>query len=103
MDNFDLKATYTRIGEYIKSHQSETYAQIGATLGLSRSQVARIARLHGIKRRPGKRASLEAAIAVIEATSQKPGCAPTGEAATPPVEASVLSTPDTLPAEVAVV
>ena len=78
MDNFDLKATYTRIGEYIKSHQSETYAQIGATLALSRSQVARIARLHGIKRSPGKRASLEAAIAVIEATSQKPDCAPTG-------------------------
>ena len=50
----DLSETYARIGDYIKSHPSETYAQIGTTLGLGRSQVTRIARLQGITRRPGK-------------------------------------------------
>ena len=30
----DLNETYARIGEYIESHPSETYAQIGTTLGL---------------------------------------------------------------------
>jgi hypothetical protein len=96
----DLRATYARIGEYIESHQSETYAQIGSTLGLSRSQVARIAKLQGIKRRPGKRSSaLETAIAVIKAASPKPDCAPAGEAATPPMEENVPVAPDAPPAE----
>ena len=95
---------HARIGEYITSHQSETYAQIGTTLGLSRSQVARIAKLQGIKRGPGKRSSaLEAAIAAIEAASQKPDCAPAGEAAAPPMEATLSSTPATPSAEIAVV
>ena len=50
------------------SPANENNRQIGATLGLSRSQVARIARLQGIKRRPGKRPSaLDAAVAAIEA------------------------------------
>ncbi len=96
----DLKATYARIGEYIESHQSETYGQIGTTLGLSRSQVTRIAKLQGIKRRPGKRSSaLEAAIAAIEADGPKPECAPAGEAATPPMEEAVSAAPDAAPAE----
>jgi len=100
----DLNETYARIGEYITSHQSETYAQIGSTLGLSRSQVTRIAKLQGIKRRPGKRSSaLEAAVAAIEAASPKPDCAPAGEAATPPMEATLSSTPDTPSGEIAVV
>ena len=83
----DQNETYARIGEYINSHQSQTYGEIGTTLGLSRSQVTRIARLQGIKRRPGKRASLEAALAAIEAVSLKPDCAPAGETAPPPEEA----------------
>ena len=100
----DLNETYARIGDYIKSHPSETYAQIGTTLGLGRSQVTRIARLQGIRRRPGKWPSaLEAAIAAIEAASPKPGCAPAGEAATPPMEATLSSTPDTPSGEIAVV
>ena len=100
----DLNETYARIGEYITSHQSETYAQIGSTLGLSRSQVTRIAKLQGIKRRPGKRSSaLEAAVAAIEAASLKPDCASAGEAATAPVEATPSSTPATPSAEIAVV
>jgi hypothetical protein len=100
----DLKATNARIGEYIESHQSETYAQIGSTLCLSRSQVTRIAKQQGIKRRPGKRSSaLEAAIAAIEAASPKPDCAPAGEAATPPMEATLSSTPATPSAEIAAV
>ncbi len=90
----DLKATYARIGEYIESHPSETYAQIGTALGLCRSQATRIARLQGIKRRPGKRSSaLEAAIAVIEAASPKLDCAPAGEAVPPPEE-TVPAAPD---------
>ena len=93
---------YARIGQFIESHQSESYSEIGRQLGLSRSQVARLARLQGIKRRPGKRASLEAALAAIEAASQKPDCAPAGEAAPPPEE-TILSTPDTPSAEIAVV
>jgi hypothetical protein len=100
----DLNETYARIGEYIESHPSETYGQIGTTLGLSRSQVIRIARLKGIKRGPGKRsAALEAAVAAIEAASQKPDCVSAGEAATPPTEATLLSTPATPPAEIEVV
>jgi len=99
--DMDLSETYARIGEYIKSRPSETYAQIGSTLGLGRSQVARIARLQGIKRRPGKRASLEAAVAAIEAASPKPDCAPAGEAAPPPEE-TVPAAPDAPPSETAV-
>jgi hypothetical protein len=99
----DLNETYARIGDYIKSHPSETYAQIGTALGLGRSPVTRIARLQGIRRRPGKWSSaLEAAVATIEATSPKPDCAPAGEAATPPMEATLSSTPGTPSAEVAV-
>lgn len=93
----DLKATYARIGEYIESHQSNSYSEIGRQLGLSRSQVARIARLRGIKRGPGKRASLEAAIAVIEAVSPKPDCGSVGEAAPPPEE-TISTAPDSPPA-----
>jgi hypothetical protein len=96
----DLNETYARIGDYIKSHPSETYAQIGSTLGLGRSQVTRIARLQGIRRRPGKWPSaLEAAIAAIEAASPKPDCAPAGEAATPPMEEPIYAAPDAPPME----
>ena len=79
--------TYGRIGEYIKSRPSETYGQIGSTLGLSRSQIARIARLQGMRRRSGRKPSaLEAAIAAIGTAGLKPDCAPAGEAAPPPEE-----------------
>jgi hypothetical protein len=99
----DLKATYARIGEYIESHESETYDQIATSLGLGRSQVTRIARLQGIRRRPGKWPSaLEAAVAAIEAVSPKPDCAPAGEAATPPMEATLSITPDMPSAGIAV-
>ena len=65
--------THARIGDYIKSHPSESYGQIGSLLGLSRSRIARIARLQGIRRRPGRKPSaLEVAVAVIEATSVQP-------------------------------
>ena len=88
----DSKATHARIGEYIESHPSETYSQIGTALGLSRSQVTRIARLQGIKRQSGKRSfALKAAIAAIEAASPNPDCAPAAEAAPPPVEASQVA------------
>jgi len=100
----DLNETYARIGEYIESRPSETYSQIASTLGLSRSQVSRIAKLQGMKRGPGKRSSaLEAAVAAIEAVSQKPDCVSAGEAATPPTEAPLLSAPATPPAEIEVV
>ena len=92
---------YARIGEFIESHQSESYSEIGRQLGLSRSQVARLARLQGIKRRPGKRASLEAALAAIEAASPKPDCAPAGEAAAPLPEPTAAETV-TAPADSAV-
>jgi hypothetical protein len=91
----DMNETYAKIGEYIRSHESETYGQIAASLGLGRSAVARIAKLQGIKRRPGKRPSaLDAAVAVIEAASPKPECAPAGEAATPPMEETIPAAPD---------
>ena len=111
----DMNETYARIGDYIDARSSQTYGEIGSTLSLTRSQVARIARLRGIRRRPGKRASLEAALAAIEAASRKPDCASTGEAATVPTEEPVsaapdapsagevlLATPETPPAEIAV-
>ena len=93
---------YARIGQFIDSHQSDSYSEIGRQLGLSRSQVARIARLQGIKRRPGKRPSaMEAALAAIEAASPQPDCAPAGEAAPTPEE--ILSAaPDAPPSETAV-
>jgi hypothetical protein len=48
-----LHDIYARIGNYIKSHDSETYGQIAASLGLSRSQVSRVARRLGIRRGGG--------------------------------------------------
>jgi hypothetical protein len=93
----EINETYARIGEYIRSHESETYGQIAATLGLGRGAVARIARVQGIKRRPGKRPSaLEAAVAAIEAVGPKQDGEPGGEAATPPEEtvpSSTIATP----------
>lgn len=107
---------YARIGEYIESHPSETYAQIGSTLGLSRSQVTRIAKLQGIKRQPGRRsAALEAAVALIDASMAQPGSGSEGEPANlpaeeyisaapaaPSVEAAPAPAPETPPAEIAV-
>jgi hypothetical protein len=98
----DVNETYARIGEYIKAHPSETYGQIGSLLGLSRSKVAGIAKLQGIKRRPGRRPSaLEAAVVAMEAASPKPDCAPAGGEA-PPSEETVPAAPDAPPAEAAV-
>jgi hypothetical protein len=98
----DVNETYARIGEYIKSRPSETYGQIGSLLGLSRSKVARIARLQGIKRRPGRRPSaIEAAVAALEAVSPKPDCAPAGGAAAP-VQEPDGAAQDGGPAETAV-
>jgi hypothetical protein len=69
----DLNETYARLGEYIKSRPAETYGQIASALGLSRATIARIARLQGIKRRPGRRSSaLEAAVAAMDTTSPQP-------------------------------
>ena len=94
---------YSRIGEFIESHQSESYSEIGRQLGLSRGQVTRIARLQGIRRRPGKRpAALDAALAVIEAASPKADCAPAGEEA-PAAEETVWAAPELASAENAVV
>lgn len=110
----NINDTYARIGNYINAHSSQTYGEIGSTLGLSRHQVSRIARLRGIKRRPGNRASLEAAIAAIEAVSPKPGSVSTGGVApapeetvstapdAPSVEAAQATTPDTPPTEIPV-
>lgn len=108
---------YERIGKFIESHPSETYSELASRIGLTRSIVARIARLRGIKRRPGKRsAALEAAVSAIEAASRMPDCASTGEPANPlmeehistapdapSVEDALSITPDTPPAEIAVV
>ena len=33
----DINETYARIGDYISSHQSQTYGEIGTTLGLNRA------------------------------------------------------------------
>jgi hypothetical protein len=77
-----VNETYARIGEYITSHESETYSQIAGTLGLSRATVARIARLQGIRRRAGRRsAALLAAVAAIDAASVQQVCKPTSETA----------------------
>jgi hypothetical protein len=86
---------YLRIGEYIESHQSHTYSEIGHQLGLSRHQVARIARLRGIKRGLGKRSgALQAAVAIIEATMGQPVSAPVGEPANPLAEEYISTAPD---------
>lgn len=90
---------YARIGEFIEAHQSDSYSEIGIHLGLSRHQVARIARRRGIKRRPGNRVSLEAAIAAIEATSRKPDCASAGEVANPLAVEALAPEPETPSAE----
>jgi hypothetical protein len=90
---------YVRIGEFIESHPSETYSELAGRLGLTRSQVTRIAKLRGIRRRPGKRlAALEAAVAAIEAAAPQPSPVPTGEAAAPPTEEPVSAAPGAPPA-----
>jgi hypothetical protein len=90
---------YALIGEFIESHQAHTYSEIGRQLGLSRNQVARIARRRGIKRRPGNRAALQAAVAAIEAASPKLGCGSAGEAPIPPMEETISTAPDAPPVE----
>ncbi len=45
--------SYARIAQFVESHPDLTYAEIGKALGLTRSQVSRIARLQGVKRGPG--------------------------------------------------
>lgn len=98
----DLNETYARLGEYIKSRPAETYGQIASALGLSRATIARIARLQGIKRRPGKRSSaLEAAIAAIEAADPKQDGEPAGGATAPLPEPNAAA-PDAGPADSAV-
>jgi hypothetical protein len=78
--------------------------------------VSRIARLRGIKRRPGKRsAALRAAVALIDAAMAQPGSVSAGEPANPlaeeyvstapdapSVEEALAPTPETPPAEIAV-
>lgn len=89
---------YERIGEFIESHESETYSELAARLGLTRATVARIARLRGIKRRPGKRsAALRAAVALIDAAMTQPGSVLAGEPANPPTEEPIPETPDAPP------
>ena len=91
----NLNDMYARIGEYIQSHEYQTYGQIAASLGLSRSQVSRIARRLGLKRGPGKRAAaLIAAVAAIEAASQSPHCASAGEVAPALMEEPISIEPD---------
>jgi len=91
---------YARIGGYIHSHPSNTYTQIAATLGLTRGMVAGIARRLGIKRGPGKRAAaLEAAVAIIDAASQKPE-SELAEQTVPSADQAVPATPDPAPADV---
>jgi hypothetical protein len=90
---------YGRIGEYIGSHDSESYGQIAASLGLSRSQVSRIARRLGIRRGPGKRSTaLIAAVAAIGAFGQKAQCAVAAQVAIP-VDDAVTATPTPAPAD----
>ena len=85
-----------QIGDYILSHESETYSELAARLGLTRAMVSRIARLRGIKRRPGKRsAALQAAVAIIEAATAQPVSVSAGDVVTPPAEKPI---PDTLDA-----
>ena len=105
---------YVRIGGFIGSHHNDSYSDIGRQLGLSRHQVARIARLRGIKRRPGNRADLEAAVAAIEAASREAGSVSTGGAVpapeetasaapdAPSVEEALAPATETPPAEIAV-
>lgn len=87
--------SYARIAQFVESHPDLTYAEIGKALGLTRSQVSRIARLQGVKRGPGKRAAaLEAAVKAIEAASDNPHCASAGEVAPAPVEEPISIEPD---------
>jgi hypothetical protein len=92
---------YARIGEFIESHESETYSELAARLGLTRAMVSRIARLRGIKRRPGKRsAALRAAVALIDATMAQLGSV-SGEPANPLAEEQISTAPDAPSVEVA--
>jgi hypothetical protein len=92
---------YARIGEYVESRPSETYSELAGRLGLTRATVARIARLRGIRRRPGKRsAALQAAVAVIDAATAQPVSVPAGEAPAPPTEEPVSAAPDAPPGPV---
>jgi len=95
----NVNETYARIGDYIRSHESESYSQIGSKLALTRATVARIARQQGIRRSPGRRpTALQAAVAAINAADAQAGSVASGEAAAPPREESVSAVPDALPA-----
>jgi hypothetical protein len=86
---------YVRIGEFIESHQSDTYSQIGRKLGLSRHQVSRIARLRGMKREPGKRsAALQSAVALIDAAMAQPDSVSADAPANPLMEENISIAPD---------
>ena len=96
----DINETYARIGECIRSDPSETYGRIAERLGVSRSTIARIAKLQGIHRWPGRRLPvLEAA--ALGTASPKPDCASAGEAV-PPSEEAMAAAPDAGRAETAV-
>ena len=78
---------YARVGDYIRSHEFDSYGQIAARLGLSRNQVVRIAKKLGIRRVVGRSvAALEAAVNTIEALDYNSHCASTLDAATLPAE-----------------
>jgi hypothetical protein len=91
--------SYARIAQFVESHPDLTYAEIGKALGLTRSQVSRIARLQGVKRGPGKRsAALTAAVAAIEAFGQKVECE-VAKQALPSADEAVPSALDLAPAD----
>jgi hypothetical protein len=91
---------YVRIAQFVESHPDLTYAELGKALGLTCSQVSRIARLQGVKRGPGKRsASLIAAVAAIEAFGQKPECE-LAEPTVPSADQATPAAPDLAPADV---
>ncbi|MGO9270472.1 MAG: hypothetical protein ACLQOO_09505 [Terriglobia bacterium] len=77
----DANEAYERIGEYIESHPSESYGQVGSALHLSRAAIARIAKLHGIRRRPGRKPSALVAAPAAALETASPGSALAGEAA----------------------
>ncbi len=66
-------ASCERIGEYIQSHPLESYRQIGAALGITRGAVVRVAKLHGVRRRPGRKpAALAVAVKAIDGACLNP-------------------------------
>jgi uncharacterized protein YerC len=47
-----IKEVHAKVADYVRRHETLTYYQMSAELGISVPMISKIARAHGIERRP---------------------------------------------------